>query len=87
VALLPVGAYEPRWFMEPVHMNPDEAVRAHLALGARQSIGMHFGTFQLTNEDIEEPLRALAAARSEHGVEPFVFTALDFGETRQLNLR
>jgi len=41
VALLPIGAYEPRWFMAPVHMNPDEAVQAHLHLGARRSVGMH----------------------------------------------
>ena len=86
LALLPIGAYEPRWFMEPVHMNPDEAVRAHLALGARQSIGMHFGTFQLTNEDIAEPLAALAVARAAHGVEPAAFTTLDFGETRLFDL-
>ena len=86
LALLPIGAYEPRWFMEPVHMNPDEAVRAHLALGARQSIGMHFSTFQLTNEDIAEPLAALAVARAAHGVEPAAFTTLDFGETRLFDL-
>ena len=84
LALLPIGAYEPRWFMEPVHMNPDEAVRAHLVLGARRSIGMHFGTFQLTNEDIAEPLAALAVARAAHGVEPAAFDTLDFGEVRLL---
>ena len=69
VALLPIGAYEPRWFMSPVHMNPGEAVRAHLDVAARVSIGMHFGTFQLTDEAIDEPLRALAQARAEHGVD------------------
>ena len=68
VALLPIGAYEPRWFMKPVHMNPDEAVRAHLDVRARVSIGMHFGTFQLTDEAIDEPLRALERARAAHGV-------------------
>ncbi len=56
LALLPVGAYEPRWFMSPVHMNPEEAVRAHLDLGAHRSVGMHFGTFQLTDEAIHAPL-------------------------------
>jgi len=50
VALLPIGAYEPRWFMAAVHMNPAEAVQAHIALGARRSVGMHFGTFKLTDE-------------------------------------
>jgi len=81
VALLPIGAYEPRWFMKPVHMNPDEAVRAHLDLRARRSIGMHFGTFQLTDEAIDEPLRALERARTAHGVSADAFGVLDFGET------
>jgi len=81
VALIPIGAYEPRWFMSPVHMNPDEAVRAHLDVNARTSIGMHFGTFQLTDEAIDEPLRALDRARAEHGVGAETFRALDFGET------
>ena len=62
LALLPIGAYEPRWFMQAVHMNPAEAVQAHLDLGASESIGMHFGTFQLTTEGIDEPLRALEEA-------------------------
>lgn len=87
LALMPIGAYEPRWFMTPVHMNPDESVRAHVALGARRSIGMHFGTFQLTNEAIDEPLRALAAARIAQSVREEDFTTLDFGETRTIRLR
>ncbi|HET7698861.1 MAG TPA: MBL fold metallo-hydrolase [Vicinamibacterales bacterium] len=81
VALIPIGAYEPRWFMSPVHMNPEEAVRAHLDVGPRRSIGMHFGTFQLTDEAIDEPLRALDRARARHGVTPEAFRTLDFGET------
>lgn len=79
VALLPIGAYEPRWFMAPVHMNPQEAVQAHVALGARRSVGMHFGTFQLTDEAIEAPLEALDVAKREAGVE--AFETLGFGET------
>jgi L-ascorbate metabolism protein UlaG (beta-lactamase superfamily) len=79
VALLPIGAYEPRWFMGPVHMNPAEAVHAHLALGARRSVGMHFGTFQLTDEAIDAPVIALEAARAAARVDTFV--ALGFGET------
>src|SRR5207344_3150107 len=54
LALLPIGAYEPRWFMRAVHMNPAEAVQAHLDLAADESIAMHFGTFQLTTEGIDE---------------------------------
>lgn len=87
LALIPVGAYEPRWFMEPVHMNPDEAVRAHLAVRSRRSIGMHFGTFQLTDEGLEAPLHALAAARTAHGVADEAFTTMGFGETRLVRLR
>ncbi len=53
--------------MAPVHMNPAEAMQAHLALGARRSVGMHFGTFQLTDEAIDAPLLALEAARQAAG--------------------
>jgi L-ascorbate metabolism protein UlaG (beta-lactamase superfamily) len=81
VALLPIGAYEPRWFMQPMHMNPEEAVRVHLDVQARASIGMHFGTFQLTDEGIDDPLRALESARTAAGVAPDAFRVLDFGET------
>lgn len=87
LALLPIGAYEPRWFMTPVHVNPDEAVRAHLAVKARRSLGMHFGTFQLTDEAIGAPLHALAEARKQHGVAPADFATLDFGETRVIKFR
>ena len=82
VALLPIGAYEPRWFMGPVHMNPEDAVQAHLALGARQSIGMHFGTFQLTDEAIDAPLHALDAAKPAAGLPAETFITHGFGETR-----
>jgi L-ascorbate metabolism protein UlaG (beta-lactamase superfamily) len=81
VALVPIAAYEPRWFMKPAHMNPEEAVCAHLDLGARQSIAMHFGTFQLTDEPIDEPLRALAESLAKHGVDSGQFRVPGFGET------
>jgi L-ascorbate metabolism protein UlaG (beta-lactamase superfamily) len=84
VALLPVGAYEPRWFMQAVHMNPAEAVQAHLDLEASESIGMHFGTFQLTKEGIDEPLRALEAARLARSVPQSRFRALEFGESMRV---
>jgi L-ascorbate metabolism protein UlaG (beta-lactamase superfamily) len=80
VALLPIGAYEPRWFMAAAHMDPAEAVDAHLALGARRSVGMHYGTFQLTDEAIDAPLHALDAARQVAEVD--TFDTLGFGETR-----
>ena len=84
LALLPIGAYEPRWFMQAVHMNPAEAVQAHLDLEAAQSIGMHFGTFQLTTEGIDDPLRALEEARGARDVASARFRTLDFGESTRL---
>jgi len=84
LALLPIGAYEPRWFMKDIHVNPDEAVRAHVDLEAGLSIGMHFGTFQLTPEGIDAPLVALAAARVAHQVREADFRTLDFGGSLRL---
>lgn len=63
LALLPIGAYAPRWFMRPQHMRPLEAVRAHLLLGARRSFGIHHGTFRLSDEGYADPPAELAAAR------------------------
>jgi L-ascorbate metabolism protein UlaG (beta-lactamase superfamily) len=59
LALLPIGAYEPRWFMSPVHMGPEEAVKAHQILGAQTSIATHHGTFQLADEGLDEPKKRL----------------------------
>jgi L-ascorbate metabolism protein UlaG (beta-lactamase superfamily) len=84
MALLPIGAYEPRWFMQAVHMNPAEAVQAHLDLEASQSVGMHFGTFQLTVEGIDEPLRALDEACRSRNVPRSRFKTLAFGESLRL---
>ena len=82
LALLPIGAYKPRALMAAVHMDPGEAVAAHMALGARRSIGMHFGTFQLTDEPVGEPEARLRAA----DLAPGAFTTLGFGETRHVTL-
>ncbi|MFK7974574.1 MAG: MBL fold metallo-hydrolase [Halioglobus sp.] len=62
MALLPIGAYQPRWFMKDVHVNPQEAVQAHIDLRSALSVGMHFGTFQLTYEGIDQPAIDLAEA-------------------------
>jgi L-ascorbate metabolism protein UlaG (beta-lactamase superfamily) len=84
LALLPIGAYEPRWFMQDQHMNPEDAVRAHLDVQAKLSVGTHFGCFQLTDEGIDDPPRDLATARERHGVAPDAFQVLETGETRLL---
>jgi L-ascorbate metabolism protein UlaG (beta-lactamase superfamily) len=87
LALLPIGAYEPRWFMRVVHMNPAEAVQAHLDLEARQSLAMHFGTFQLTAEGIDEPVRDLTEALRSQGVSLSCFRTLAFGDSFRLEAR
>jgi L-ascorbate metabolism protein UlaG (beta-lactamase superfamily) len=84
LALLPIGAYEPRWFMQSVHMNPAEAVQAHLDLGGPETVAMHFGTFQLTAEGIDEPIRALRRACDEKGIQPSTFRVLPFGESTRV---
>lgn len=71
LALLPVGAYEPRWFMKDAHVNPEEAVIAHMDLQAKHSIGMHFGTFKLTDEAIDTPLKDLQMAKEKLKVTNF----------------
>ena len=68
LALVPIGAYEPRWFMAPMHINPAEAVQLHRAVGVRLSVAMHWGTFQLTDEGRDEPSEALAVARAAAGL-------------------
>lgn len=81
LALIPIGAYEPRWFMAPMHMNPAEAVQAHLDVGSRRSVAMHWGTFQLTDEGRDEPVQALHAARAGVGVKAGAFAVLIPGES------
>lgn len=67
IALLPIGAYEPRWFMKDAHMNPEEAVQAFIDLGARDFVAMHWGTFRLTDEPmLEPPIRVRAAWTDQH---------------------
>lgn len=65
--MLPVGAYDPQWFMKPQHINPEEAGRAFLDLGARNLVAMHWGTFQLTDEPLGEPPQRLEKWWSTEG--------------------
>jgi L-ascorbate metabolism protein UlaG (beta-lactamase superfamily) len=85
LALLPVGAYEPRWFMAEQHMNPAEAVQTMADLGARRALGLHWGTFQLTDEAWGAPRADLAAALRTAGLDGSVFPALVAGETLRLD--
>jgi L-ascorbate metabolism protein UlaG (beta-lactamase superfamily) len=80
VSLLPIGAYEPRWFMFRMHVNPDEAVRAHLDLHSQNSIGVHFGLIDNAGESFEAPTNDLIAARRAHGVDTTKFVAPHYGQ-------
>ncbi len=81
LSLLPIGAYEPRWFMKDVHLNPAEAVQAHLDLDSAHSIGIHFGTFQLSYEAIDQPVIELNEALADAGISGEIFRVLRPGET------
>lgn len=84
IALLPIGAYAPRWFMAEQHVNVEEAIKIHHDLGAKRSLGVHWGTFELTDEALDEPPRVLAAQRQVSGLGEEEFFVLAIGETRRL---
>lgn len=84
LALIPIGAYLPRWFMAPVHTSPAEAVKAHQVLGAHRSMGIHFGTFRLADDSEYQPVEELEQAREESGVSEDEFWVLGFGEGRDV---
>ncbi|XAH24170.1 MBL fold metallo-hydrolase [Xylophilus sp. GW821-FHT01B05] len=86
-ALIPVGAYDPRWFMREQHVDPPEAVQIHHDLGAKRSIGIHWGTFALTDEALDQPPRDLATARAAQGLTEADFSVMAIGETRRLPRR
>ena len=91
LAMLPIGAYDPRWFMKPVHMSPEEAAEACLVMRAVQPLGhrsvmaaMHWGTFKLTDEPMDEPPKRMAAAWSRHGLPVDDLWVPAHGETREI---
>jgi len=84
LAMLPIGAYRPEWFMGEVHMTPAQAVEAHLRLGARVSIASHFGTFPLADDGMDEPLQSLDEARRLKSLPESEFRVLGFGEGWEL---
>ncbi len=83
-ALLPIGAYDPRWFMEAVHVDPEQAVQAFEQLGAGTLLAMHWGTFKLSDEPLDEPPRRLEAERLRRGLPPEAVRAPAIGETVEL---
>lgn len=80
-ALLPIGAYEPEWFMRRQHMNPEDAINAFAALGAERFFAMHWGTFQLTDEALAEPPALLRGLWSERGLPESNARLLAIGES------
>ena len=84
LALLPIGAYEPRWFMTSQHVNAAEAVKIHQDVATKRSLGIHWGTFELTDEPLDEPPRSLAREASAAGLREEEFFVLAIGETRRI---
>jgi L-ascorbate metabolism protein UlaG (beta-lactamase superfamily) len=85
LTILPIGSYEKRWFMKSQHMNPDDAVRAHLALNSGQSVGIHYATFaEHPEQTVDAHEKDLAQALDEHNVDPSRFWILKFGEGRDV---
>ncbi len=82
LGLLPIGAYEPRWFMRPVHINPEEAVQAHKLLRIQTSVAIHHRTFQLTDESVDQPAHDLANSLEMNSIIPDAFWVLREGQRR-----
>eukprot|EP00002_Diphylleia_rotans_P038296 TRINITY_DN8691_c0_g1_i1.p1 TRINITY_DN8691_c0_g1~~TRINITY_DN8691_c0_g1_i1.p1 ORF type:complete len:352 (+),score=60.09 TRINITY_DN8691_c0_g1_i1:46-1101(+) len=81
LALIPIGAYEPRDFMGPQHVDPEEAVKMHMDLRSKFSVGMHWGTFILTDEPVDEPPKKLQEALAKHKLPVTSFIACLHGQT------
>ncbi|MFV9843517.1 MAG: MBL fold metallo-hydrolase [Rickettsia conorii subsp. raoultii] len=80
ISLIPIGAYEPRWFMKPVHMHPEETVFTHLDLGAKYSIASHFDVFQLADEAFNAAPLELRQAMKKHNIDENKFIIPEIGE-------
>jgi L-ascorbate metabolism protein UlaG (beta-lactamase superfamily) len=80
ISILPIGAYKPDWFMSPIHVSPEEAVKIHRDVRSPISIGMHFGTFPLADDAYDDPVRDLERAKAAHRLRPEEFFVLEPGE-------
>lgn len=81
VGLIPIGAYKPRWFMKPMHVNPAEAIQIHKDVGAEISFGMHFGTFPLADDGMDDPENDFAQAMQQPENKGVNFKLLTEGDT------
>ncbi len=81
LALIPIGAYKPEWFMSPIHISPDQAVQVHNDVNAKQSIAMHFGTFPLADDGMDTPAKDLLIALDKYGVNKEKFIIPDEGKS------
>ncbi|WP_345814507.1 MBL fold metallo-hydrolase [Paraburkholderia sp. PREW-6R] len=85
LALIPIGAYAPRWFMGPQHVDPQQAVQIFEDVHARKAVGIHWGTFELADEPLDEPPRKLAEATHAAGLPDDAFTVLHHGQMIRLD--
>ncbi len=85
LAAIPIGGYDPRWFMKSSHANPEEAVKIHIDINYRYSVGIHWGTFILTDEPLDEPPKLLKVAAEKSGIKKDEFFVMKHGETKILD--
>jgi L-ascorbate metabolism protein UlaG (beta-lactamase superfamily) len=86
LALIPIGAFRPRWFMSPIHVSPEEAVLIHKDVQAVTSVGIHFGTFPMADDGMDEPAQELIRAREKYGVPDSNFVVMQEGSSEVFNL-
>lgn len=85
LSAIAVGAYEPRWFMKAQHINPEEAIKIHQDVSSKFSIGVHWGTFELTDEPLDQPIGDLDKARKKYKLKDGQFVLLEHGQTMTLD--
>ena len=86
LGLIPIGAYTPRWIMSPMHANPRDSVEIFRDTQCKRALGIHWGTWVLTEEDVLEPPKLLKKALAHHGIaETGVFDVCDIGESREFD--